>query len=145
MKRKRKSKIIIIMLIFLTIIFNTRVVFAQKDISEQGKDWLNTGEKNQPKGKDSLGSVLDAILNIQGDSDHTEGFQELAGLLWGIGIFVVAIVGVWLGIRLMFSNAEDKAKSKEALQIYLIGTIIIFGSLGIWKLLIILLDGDYLY
>ena len=45
----------------------------------------------------------------------------------------------------MFTQAEQKAKAKEALMIYLIGSVIIFGAVGIWKLLVTILDGDFLY
>lgn len=146
MKNRRKFIIFYIVILAILMIFlNTNIIYAEGNgIFDQGKDWLETGENNIPQQKASGGYMLDLIFGTA-DNNNSQGFQQLAGILMGVGFFVVAIVGVWLGIRLMFASAENKAKSKEALIVYLIGTVIIFGALGIWRLLITLLDGSYLY
>lgn len=137
-----KKKIVSIVLVIFMILFGYNQVFAANTVSDTGKDWLNLGENEVPKAK-GLASMLDRAFGVTNNSN--EGFEGLAGLLMGLGIFVVAIVGVILGIRLMFTQAEQKAKAKEALMIYLIGSVIIFGAVGIWKLLVTILDGDFLY
>ena len=40
----------------------------------------------------------------------------------------------------MFSSLEEKASIKENLKPYIVGSIIIIGALGIWQLLVELLD-----
>lgn len=138
---------------------DSNVSITDDSIMEQGKNWLKTGENNQPRGAGFvfnlpglglIGSAITSVISAStGGSDpagtNNGQFSEIAGLLTGIGIFVIAIVGVILGIRLMFAKPEAKAKSKEALIIYLVGCFIIFGALAIWRILISILDGDYLY
>ena len=68
-------------------------------------------------------------------------FNDLAGILWGVGIFTVLIIGTVLGIKYMFASVEEKASIKETIQPYIIGTVIILGALGIWKFLVDFLDG----
>lgn len=130
------KKVLWMFVVIIIILFNSYSVFAAKStkssITEQGKNWLKMGEENQ-----------NTTLNELNQS--ADGFRDLAGILTGIGIFVIAIIGVILGIRLMYTSAEGKAKAKEALIIYLVGSVIIIGALGIWKLLLSILDGDWLY
>lgn len=130
------KKVLWMFVVIIIILFNSYSVFAAKNtkgsITEQGKNWLKMGEENQNTTLNELNHSVD-------------GFIDLAGILTGIGIFVIAIIGVTLGIRLMYTSAEGKAKAKQALIIYLIGSVIIIGALGIWKLLLSILDGDWLY
>lgn len=154
-----KKKIMSIILIVIMLGFNVQYVFAedkdttgQKSIAEQGKDWLSEGEKTNVNGGKTvpifpggiIGSLMSSIVSNKDEKTpmQTNKFSELAGMLLGIGVFVVLIVGVILGIRLMFTKPEDKAKAKQALIIYLIGSIIIFGATGIWKILVNLMDGS---
>jgi len=51
-----------------------------------------------------------------------------------IGIIAVVIVGAILGIKYMTSAVEEQAKIKETLVPYVVGSVIIFGAFGIWKL-----------
>lgn len=37
----------------------------------------------------------------------------------------------------MMASAEDKAKVKESLLPFVVGCVVVFGSFGIWKLLVI--------
>ena len=138
-----KKKIVSIFLVIFMVLFGYNQVLAADTVTDTGKEWLKLGEKEKadPKG---MAAILDKAFGTA-NTNNNQGFEGLAGLLMGLGIFVVAIVGVILGIRLMFTNAEQKAKAKEALMIYLIGAVIIFGAVGIWRLLITILDGDFLY
>lgn len=51
-----------------------------------------------------------------------------------IGICVAVIVGSILGIQFMISAAEEKAKVKEALVVYIIGCVVVFGAFWFWKI-----------
>ena len=90
----------------------------------QGKNWLELAKKEGKK--DSRGNWT--------------GFNDLAGILWGIGVFVVLICGTILGIKYMFSSLEERANIKESIKPYIIGTAIILGALSIWKFLVEFLD-----
>lgn len=131
MKKKIIFKIAIIFVILMIILTNN--IYADnsdKSIWELGKEWLNLGNEEAQIGLD------DEIDN----SRVYDGFEEMAGILLGAGIVVVICVGVILGIRYMISEPEQKAQLKKSLYAYLVGTIIICGAAGIWKLVVDFLE-----
>ena len=130
------------LLMFFFVMFNCQYVFADASIIDQGKDWLKIGNEEEPekKGISALWHFLDGTIGTD-DNNSTEGFSSLIGMLIVIGIFIIAIVGVILGIRLMFTSAEKKAQAKQALIIYLIGSVIIMAAVSIWKILISVFEG----
>lgn len=81
-----------------------------------------------------------ATIPINGDNVQ-KGSSTLYNILLSIGLFLAVAIGMYLGVKIMLSNAEDKAKVKEALIPYIAGCVIIFGAFGIWKLAITLLSG----
>ena len=74
-------------------------------------------------------------------TEASTGMTELAGFLWGVGIFVAVIVGAIIGIKYMLGSVQEKAEHKNLLVPYVVGCTIIFGALTIWSVLINLLDG----
>ena len=56
-------------------------------------------------------------------------------------MIITVVVGVILGIIYMMASAVDKAKVKETIIPYLIGSVVIFGAFGIWKIAINTLGG----
>ena len=128
---KKVLKIVLIFLIILnlySIIFN---VFAVPgDIWETGKNFLNDGA-----------SI---------DSDHfnttsvNDSFEEIVGFLWGLGLLIVFIATVVLGIKYMLVNPNEKSRVKQATTPYIIGVVIIFGALTIWRVVIALFEGSML-
>lgn len=135
MANMKVKKIIYIILIVFFIIFSFSKVYAADSIVEQGNSWLNSGEQNRP-GETTISKVFTYIWKGQ---EHVS-FTQIAGMLQGIGIFIIAIVGVVLGIRMMFAEPEGKAKVKQAFIIYIIGSVVIIGAVGIWRLMISILD-----
>ena len=54
-----------------------------------------------------------------------------------IGIFVVLIGGVALGIRFMLvGGVEERAEIKKQMMPYIVGMVVIFGALTIWKIIV---------
>lgn len=94
---------------------------------------LNEGQSFIDAGKNE-GSKIDST-NLQAASN------TLYNMLLAIGIVIAVIVGMYLGVKFMFSSAEDKAKVKESLIPYIAGCVVIFGAFIIWKLAILLLGG----
>ena len=147
MRIKRVLFIVFIIFMFFSNLY--KIYAAEGDIVDQGKSWIDTGEgnvkENSGKGEMLSGSALIAFIspffNLKGNKNAGEGdFTQLAGMLQGIGIFIIAIVGVVLGIRFMIATPNNKAKVKEALIIYLVGSVIIIAALGIWQLMISIFD-----
>ena len=124
-------KIFIILCIALFLVTIQNISFAAGDtaedagvITDRAKDWIELGEKD---------SIIDS-------KPATKGFEEIAGLLWGIGIFIAVAVGMILGIRFMLSTPKGKAEISSLLTPYIIGVVIIVGALTIWRIVINLLD-----
>lgn len=62
-------------------------------------------------------------------------------ILFYIGMSISVIIGSILGIKIILASAEEKAKIKEQLIPYIIGCFVIFGSFGIWRIVVKLFDG----
>ena len=122
--KKRLSKLSFIIVTIALLYSN--VVYASGDVVNKGKEFLNKGSQQQTS------------VNFQ---NATSGFSDLAGILWGIGIILIVIAGGVIGIRYMMSSVEEKAEHKKLLIPYLVGSVIIFGALTIWRLLINLFNG----
>ncbi len=123
---KSISKILVVFILTILLIANSAYinVFASNpdsDFKKQADDWLK-------------------LVKIEGEKDTTRGnwtnFSDLAGILWGAGVVIVFVCGVILGIKYMFSSADEKANIKESLPPYIIGTVIILGALSIWAFLV---------
>lgn len=96
----------------------------------------------------SLGEIIQDAKNIEnGDSDMVfkEGdIKPIADFLYNallaIGIAVTVIIGGIIGIKLMTGSAEQKAETKQYIVPYIVGCVVIFGGLGIWKIVINILQ-----
>ena len=108
--------------ILTIVILCSHVVYAG-EIVGPGQNFLNRGT-NQ---------------NINLDA-ATKGFQKLAGLLWGAGVFAIVIAGAIIGIKYMMGSVEEKAEHKKMLVPYIVGSVIILGALTIWQILIEILS-----
>lgn len=126
------KKIIIFLIVFIFIFNITNIVCAYDEgteesttvIKSRADDWISTGEANP---------TLDT-------SATKSGFEEIAGLLWGLGIFIAVAVGIIVGIKFMLSAPQEKAEFKESLAPYIVGVVLIVGALTIWKIAISILD-----
>lgn len=132
MKRTYKIAIIyLILLILISIVYNVNA----SDIWKTSKDFLETGSEQ-------IGS-LEEFTKLLGLEDNTKGnFEELIDFLWGIGLLVIFISTVVLGIKYMLVLPQEKSRLKQATTPYIIGVVIIFGALTIWKFVIFVLDGS---
>lgn len=118
-------KIIIIMLFVFVLLGNN--VFAISEIFTTGDDFMADGRKD-------AGKTLDTKL-------LKENSSKLYNVLLGIGFGVVVIVGLILGIKYMTAGINEKVEVKQSLIPYLISSAVIFGSFGIWKLVVTILKG----
>ena len=107
---------------FCIIIILSQNIFALGEIFSQGEDWTTTGKAN-----------TDTTLN-------TENLQNLSGqiynLLLAVATVVAVVVGAILGIQFMTAGIDKKVEVKQSLFPYLISCVVVFGSLGIWKLVV---------
>lgn len=70
--------------------------------------------------------------------------QEFSSSLYSVLLIaataVTVLVGMVLGIKYMIGSVEEKAEYKKMLVPFVAGCIAIYGSFGIWKLLVNILD-----
>ena len=125
---KKTCKIIILTFLVITMYANTFNVEA-KEIWNLSKNFLNDG------GSGIHGNGV--------DSGYTyDGFIEILDFLYGFGILVIAVSTIILGIRYMMVSPNEKSRIKQATTPYIIGVVIIFGAVTIWRLIIEIIDGS---
>jgi hypothetical protein len=113
---KKASTIILTIVMFLSLATSTYA--ANTDIFGTGANFLKIGKEQQG--------------NSVQKADWTS-FNDLAGMVWGIGVCAAVCGGMVLGIKYMFSSVEGKADLKEKFFPFIIGTLIILGALTVWK------------
>ena len=126
---KTKTKIILIIFISILILLNSNVSYAMQayDIWDIGKQFIGLGlDRND----NDMTINSEAKLQI-----HT-----LVDFLWGLGLLTVFISTIVLGVKYMLVPPGEKSMIKKATTPYVIGVIIIFGAVTIWKLLIEVLE-----
>lgn len=116
-----KSKELIYKIIFIILIFVLATcnisVYATDEIIEGAEEFLAAGDD----------SVLDHT-RIRNTSDSVFNIFSVFGTV------IVLIVGAVLGLQFIIGSTEEKAKIKESLIPYVIGSIVIFAAVGIWSL-----------
>ena len=126
--KKYKKLLINIMVIFI-ILFNLFIPNAYagplQDIMNRAEGFVNNGENGG---------------NVINNDALKEGSNTLYNVLLVIGIAVAFIWGIVLGIQFVTGSLGEKADVKKNLIVYVIGCIIIFGAVGIWRLLLQLLQ-----
>lgn len=125
-----KSIVIKICIILISMIFivNVTSTYADSAIDEAlsgGKKFITSSAKEDVSiNEDKLILASDSIYNT----------------LLFVSFIVVAVSGIWLGIKFMMSGVEEKAEVKKALVVFVIGCIVTYGSFGIWKVLVTFLN-----
>ena len=118
MKNTIKVSILVLLIIML---FIPRT-FAIGDILSKGEDWTNIGSQH-------TGQTMDT-------TEINKVSSDLYNLLLAVATVVAVIVGAILGIKFMTAGIDENVQVKESLFPYLISCIVVFGSLGIWKLVV---------
>lgn len=128
MKRKISKFIIILLsiLAIVTIFPNVSTVNAS-DIFSQADDWLEKGSQNPPITSDEVWKELASI----------------AQMLMAVGAVVVVACFMWLGIKYMTTDPGGKADVKQKLIGLVIATVIVFGGLSIFTIVVNLFNGIF--
>ena len=101
-------------------------------IFQKRKNWEENGEKYaESYDQAGEGTIRYDLLN--------NASNNIYNLLMVIAIGVAFIVGAILGIQLITSSVDQKSQAKQAFVPYAISCVVVFGSLGIWKLVVSLL------
>ena len=116
-----KNKILIIIMVFIMLMIPIKS-FASAEID----DVINDGDIFMNHAKDPSTVInVDDVKKVSGD---------IYNIVFAVGLVIDVVVGLIIGIKFMISTVEEKAKVKEILTIYIIGSIVLFGSFTIWKI-----------
>ena len=98
-----------------------------------------------------LSSIIDKGKNfIDASNGETSGFskKEIKGLsdsIYNILLFIAVVVSVIvitiLGIKYIIGSVETKAEIKDTMVPFIVGCVVVFGSFGIWKIVVTILNG----
>jgi len=123
---KKKLLILFLVLAILMSMYSVTYAFGIDTILEGSENFIKAGQ--------------DERFNI-----NTQGIYNTSDLIYNtlliLGIAAIAIVGIVLGIKYVSSSVEEQAKIKETLVPYIVGSVVIFGAFGIWKLVTEILEG----
>lgn len=147
MKKKNVTMILIFSLI-VALIFMIPTISNAKDVIYKEPSVNSSGTD-----KDGLDDMInDAqdfenreiedknIVQIDDPGKLSDFSSSLYTILLIAGTAITVIIGVVLGIKYMVGSVEEKAEYKKMLIPYLAGCVAIYGSLGIWKLVISILE-----
>lgn len=122
----------ILLKMFILVILSTLIINIIPNISYCDDDWVGQADGFLNKADGSVGIDKGRIK---------EASDDIYNILTSVGMIISVVVGIILGIVYMMTSAIDKAKVKETLIPYVIGSFIIFGAFGIWKIVINTLGG----
>lgn len=130
MKKIRLINIIIISLILITLFGFSTASYATVSLDSmksQADSWIEEGKTDAQ----SVGTI------------DTEQLSSASKVIYNtflvIAFVLAAIIGSILGIQIMAGSIERKTEAKQALVPYVISCVIVFGSFGIWKVLVMIL------
>ncbi len=132
-------KILVIVLIIQLAIPAISKAGFWSDMFNSGKNFINDGKHNADKGSinTNVGEEGESTTPITFNSTQMrQTINDLYNILITFGVVVSVAVGGVLGIKFMTASAEDKANIKQSLVPYIIGCVVIFGALIIWRIFI---------
>lgn len=117
--------------------------------SLEGNQHIYKNPNSAPSG--NAGDSIDDIITDADDfvSQGTDRIREnklpefsntVYNIALAMGVAVAVIAGGFLGIKFMLGGIEEKAEIKKMIWIYIVGCITVFGSFGIWRLVVTILQ-----
>lgn len=118
----------ILMICFCIILMFSNTAYALNEIFSTGESWETIGKE-----------YADSGMTMNTD-EVKKASDQLYNILLAVATGVAVIVGAILGIQFMTAGINEKVKVKESLFPYLISCVVVFGALGIWKLMVTLMN-----
>lgn len=146
MRSKRLSrivKVIILIVIAMSVqVVNSRVLASTIKVAGAAADKVNELQ-NQKKDTGSVDDILNAGSNWINGAEKTDGtsvddfvdnFIGVGQVLVTIGIVTVLIVALIMAFKWITATPDKQAKLKEQLIGLVVAVVVIFGAVGIWRL-----------
>ena len=127
------KKILKFLIIFIVIILSISIannVYAADglgDVISGGKDFMESSSNEFSVSQSNLQNTSTNLYNI----------------LLMLSFIIVACIGIYLGIKYMWTGVEEKAEVKNALVIFAIGCVVTYGAFGIWKVIVVFLQNSF--
>ena len=131
----KKLFIILLVLIAVLSLIPTRSL-ALGNVIEGAQKFISRGKHVPGRGAapGQPGKVkTESLLNL---SQISEASDILFVALFVIATAVAVIVGTILGIKFIMASVEEKAEIKQSLIPFVVGCVVVFGSLGIWRMVV---------
>lgn len=112
------------------------------EVNAIGPDVVNFWEKAQLFIQEGMEGKAEDPLSTTNTMEQLakRRFEAVLDFIWGLGLLTIFISTVVLGIKYMFVSPSEKSKIKQATTPYIIGVVIIFGAVTIWKFIIEVLN-----
>ena len=111
--------------------------YSPKKVGEAGTTGSNL--ENIMDSADEFVDEANDTANVK-----TSALQDFSNTFYGIFLAVATavtvIVGIIIGIKYMVSSAGERANVKQMLVPYAVGCVVVYGSFGIWALVVSLLN-----
>lgn len=124
---KKTIKKILLLICTIAILGSTNNVFALSisDVKKQGDDWISGGSADAPITTDE---ALDKLLPI-------------GQIMVSVASVILVICYMYLGIKYMMTDPSGKADIKQRLIFLVIATVLIYGGVGIFTVIVNLMNG----
>ena len=112
------------------------VLYTKPELSDSGngseslEDMMNDGD-------DFIRSASDSPIKLD---ELQSTSSNLYNIFVEVGVALAVLIGLVIGIKYMYSSVDSKAEIKKLLVPYLVGCVVIFGALGIWKLMVNIME-----
>lgn len=130
---------IIYIVLMLFVVMNNKV-YAYEDLENEELKVAISSIDDTVKSARNFISDADTTGTVN-ESDVKEYVGYIYNILLACGLVIAVAVGVFLGIKFMMDSAEGQAEVKEMLIPYVVGCVIIFGAFGIWKIVMMVMEG----
>ncbi len=135
--KKILKKYLILLTIFLSIITINATILATD--STEPTPIISIGDIIS-QGKSFLADTTTEGIGIDG-KEVENAAESIYNILLGVGIIVTMAISVFLGAKFIMASAEEKADIKQSMLPFIIGTFVMFGAFGIWRILLNMLSG----
>lgn len=147
-KNKKLLLVGIILILIIPFCIQTVVLGVDTIYKEPSRD--NDNSKIQQRGLDDMindaekfekgeGAVVGGT-NSQTFELNTDNLQTFSNNLYTVLLVaataVTVVIGIVIGIKHITGSVEEKAEYKKLVYPYLIGCVAVYGSFGIWKLVV---------
>ena len=116
---------------------NTVKIYKQPSKLSRDDTYDDGLEQSMTDADDFITDGSNDKLDMQ---DFQTQFGDIYNIVLQIGVGLAVIVGIVLGVKFILSSVEGKAEVKKMLITYVISCTVIFGSFGIWKIVVTILQ-----